>query len=382
MVKTYHIEENRKCADPELHLLKTVGESKTDKLDLAIFAVGSNDVQRTEEDDTMDLKEKIANVKTQCELLVDTATELSAKKGLDSFIIEQIPRYESPGMTKLQKFANSYLNTLVTGSSARLHLVSQASLFRYPGEARKSIHCNDNHLTVKGLYHYNTNLINEVHNVYEEMKNINVHPPKLPSMTKPKIGKKEASKQHVQPARQNQPYRAPLFSASQQPHQAAAGAWAQGPPREQQQYQQGPPREQLQGPPRKQQQYQQGPTSSTSKVYPGSSSSTSKAYPGSSSTSKVYPGSSSSTSKVHSSSTRKNHPGSKSSTCRVDPGSSSTQARLPRQSSSRAPLWTRSTPSHPQGSSSSRLSPSLFLDSRNSWPPNGNSSISSTHKQI
>ena len=55
MVKTYHIEEKRKCADPELHLLNTVGESKADNLDLAIFAVGSNDVQRTEEDDTLNL---------------------------------------------------------------------------------------------------------------------------------------------------------------------------------------------------------------------------------------------------------------------------------------------------------------------------------------
>ena len=280
MVKTYHIEENKHSPDPELHLCNTVGDNKADNYDLVIFAVGSNDVKKTEEDETLEITEKMDNIKRQCELLVDTAIEVSSKNNSDAFIIEQIPRYESPGMTKLQKFANSYLNTLVTGSRARVHLVSQASLFRHPGEARKTIHRNNNHLTVRGLYYYNTNLINEVHNVYKELTNINIHiskPSKPPSLIKPKSSKKEAQKQTLPQYKQNQ-YRAPTFSAPQQPQQAAAGAWAQGPPREQQS--QGPPRDlqqyqgplngkQQHGPPKEQQhqaqvppreqQYQQGP---------------------------------------------------------------------------------------------------------------------------
>ena len=258
MVTTYHIEEDKKSRDPDLYLCKTVGEYDAQNCNLAVFAVGSNDVKKAEEDETLGMTEKIEIVKRQCEILVDIATEVSVKNKLDSFIIEQIPRYESPGMMKLQKFANSYLNTLVTNSGARLHLVSQASLFRHPGEARKGIHCNDNHLTARGLYYYNTNLISEVHNVFSELAKIEIHSSKNtkpPGVIKPKNSKKEAPKLTFQQSRQNHTYRAPQFpTAPQQQQKAVAGAWAQGPPREQQY--QGPPRnlQQYQGPPSEKQQ--------------------------------------------------------------------------------------------------------------------------------
>ena len=266
MVRTYHIEEDKMSRDPDLYLCKTVGEYNAHNCNLAVFAVGSNDVKKAEEDETLGMTEKIEIVKRQCEQLVDIATDVSVSNNLDSFIIEQIPRYESPGMMKLQKFANSYLNTLVTKSSSRLHLVSQASLFRHPGEARKGIHCNDNHLTARGLYYYNTNLISEVHNVFSELANIEIHSSKNTkpqSLTKNKNSKKESPKQTFQQFKQNHPYRAPQFpTAPQQQQKAAAGAWTQGPPREQQyqgpcrnpQQYQGPPSEkQQQSPPKEQQ---------------------------------------------------------------------------------------------------------------------------------
>ena len=179
MVKTSCLLSGGSTVKPSEFLAKTVTDNMKDDINLAIFAVGSNDVANIQEDETLGTSEKIAAVKEQSEHLVQVADNLvKENKNLEAFIVEQIPRHDNPEKTKLQKLANSYLDILIMESSSRLHLVSQSSLFRQPGEARDRTYRNGNHLTSNGLYHYNTNLISEIQDVFTDMKGLNIHPPK------------------------------------------------------------------------------------------------------------------------------------------------------------------------------------------------------------
>ena len=179
MVKTACLLANGSTVKPGEFLVQTVADNMKDDINLAIFAVGSNDVANIQEDDTLEIGEKIAAVKKQSEHLVHIADNLvKENNNLEAFIVEQIPRHDNPERTKLQKLANSFLDIRITESSSRLHLVSQSSLFRQPGEARDRTYRNGNHLTANGLYHYNTNLISEIQEVFTDMKGLDIHPPK------------------------------------------------------------------------------------------------------------------------------------------------------------------------------------------------------------
>ena len=129
-------------------------------------------------------------------------------------------------------------------------MTCQSSLFRQPGEARDRTYRNGNHLTSNGLYHYNTNLISKIQDVFTDMKGLDIHPPKQVKKTeqvKPAGGVAWKQQQQL-PAKgsgqqrkgyQNSSPQQPLHSKprEQQHRQQQGLTWAQ-------QFQQGLAREQ------------------------------------------------------------------------------------------------------------------------------------------
>ena len=272
LVKTSRIFEDGTSTNPLLYLQKTVKDNMTDKFDFAMFAVGSNDVEDTGKDKDLTNSQKLDKVKDQAELLVTAATEVTNEFRCEAFIVEQIPRHDSPEAQKLQKFANSHLGIQVmAAATARVHLVSQSSLFRHPGLARDSMYRNANHLNTKGLYQYSTNLISEIQEVFH-MKDIDIHPsehtlkktdpgkdkkkevPKYPPQSKPKYPPQPKQSYNAQSYPQQ-------FQAPVQQTSTNTGSWGQGVQQnylghQVQQQHQGPEHQQSrhQGP----QQYHQG----------------------------------------------------------------------------------------------------------------------------
>ena len=173
IIPTHYIEENPSSRDPDAYLQCMINKHLVGKpeYDFAIIATGSNDISDLETDNSppTTLFQKASD---QSKLLVEVAEALTLSEDIDVLIVEKPPRYDPPTndstcmKQKLSRFANGVLSTS-TGPTPRLFLVEQAGLARSAGRGRTDLFQPDGvHLTPKGLYFYNSNIVNVLKECY------------------------------------------------------------------------------------------------------------------------------------------------------------------------------------------------------------------------
>ena len=176
IIPTYHIENNPSARDPDSYLQCMVNKHVTGKtdLDFVIIATGSNDITGLDTENAM-ATTLFNQAQEQSKLLVEIAQNMTTDMGLDVFVMEKTPRYDTEekdpsGMKqKLSKFSNGVLSSTI-GPTPRIFVVEQASLARSSARARADIFEADGlHLTQKGLKFYSTNLSNALKECYGEV---------------------------------------------------------------------------------------------------------------------------------------------------------------------------------------------------------------------
>ena len=134
-----------------------------------------------------DLETILEYCQEQARYLVQEAKTISEKYDLDVFLIDQPPRYPTKNAdknrAKYSKLVNSHVAALAA-SEEKIHLVETSNLARQEGKARSELFSTDGiHLTEKGAYTLETNVIMALHKVKPELRNLEVHTKK----TSPKV---------------------------------------------------------------------------------------------------------------------------------------------------------------------------------------------------
>ena len=158
------------------------------------ISVGTNDI--TALNNTPNEQEEEDNLKTcqkQAEFLIETASKVSDDYNVDVYIFQQPPRYDKVEEDKLgnwsrySKLTNSHL-AILASNKHRLHLVDNSNLARLPGQSRARLYGTDGvHLSKRGAYTLETNLILTIHERRPDLKTLEVHakvhPPKVSKHT-------------------------------------------------------------------------------------------------------------------------------------------------------------------------------------------------------
>ena len=182
-IPTNSIENHPESKDSDAYLQCMVNKHIQGKSDynFVIIATGTEDITYldTVNEEVTTLYKK---VEEQSKLLCEVAEGIIAECGVDVFVVDRPPRYDPVSsdptgmMYKLSKYANSVLATTIC-ATPRLFLVEQASLARTSGRARADMFQSDGiHLTAKGLYHHNTNIMEAIKECYGDI-NLMVKPP-------------------------------------------------------------------------------------------------------------------------------------------------------------------------------------------------------------
>ena len=185
IVTTYHLTKTDTAKDPELHLLPMVAKHVTDEIDFVGICVGTNDTTDMN-NDWVDEEEIMEKCKKQAQILVDTAENI-VTKNKDVYLIEQPPRYDSEAKdpkgnwARYAKLVNSNLALLAAGKN-RIHIVENSNLARLPGKGREELYTDGLHLSKKGLYTLETNIIMTMHKVKPGLSSLDVHVKKSPAV--------------------------------------------------------------------------------------------------------------------------------------------------------------------------------------------------------
>ena len=120
-------------------------------------------------------------------------------KNKDVYIFEQPPRYDPEAKdpkgnwARYAKLVNSNLALLAAGKS-RIHIVENSNLARLPGKGREELYNDGLHLSKKGLYTMETNIIMAMHKVKPGLSSLDVHVKKSPAVKPENKSKKAASR--------------------------------------------------------------------------------------------------------------------------------------------------------------------------------------------
>ena len=178
IVPTYHLIKKNNSKDPEAHLLPMVAKHVTDDVDFVAICVGTNDITDMN-NDWSDDDEILDNCKKQAKTLVDTAQDI-VSKNKDVYLLEQPPRYDpvvkdpKGNWAKYSKLFNSNLALLAAGKD-RIHIVENSNLARLPGKGREELYNDGLHLTKKGLYTLETNLLMAIHKMRPDLRALEIH---------------------------------------------------------------------------------------------------------------------------------------------------------------------------------------------------------------
>ena len=178
-------------------------------MSFVVIGVGTNDITALD-NKWPDKKEVLEQCQYQSTFLINTAETIINQYNLDVYILEQPPRYDEPhkdkygNWAKYSKIANSHLAILAAGHP-RIHIVENSNLARLPGKGREDLFQKDGlHLTPKGVYTLETNLILAIHQERPDLSTLEVHKKKIPP--KPSQGMESKVKQNkAGPALSSQP---------------------------------------------------------------------------------------------------------------------------------------------------------------------------------
>ena len=212
IIPTYHLEKKISSKDQNSHLIAMSDRHVNKKTSWVGIGVGTNDISDLP-NDWSDQEEVLERCKKQAEFLVQSAKTMVSTHDVDVFVFEQPPRFdkkeEDPegNWARFSKLANSHLAIMVAGED-RIHMVENSNLSRPEGRSRDDLYKPDGlHLTTKGLYNLETNVISALHKVKPELRNLEVHKkiPKTPKVIQPggreDLSKPQPGPVHKKPAR-------------------------------------------------------------------------------------------------------------------------------------------------------------------------------------
>jgi lysophospholipase L1-like esterase len=192
IVPTYHLENKAGARDPDKHLIAMSDKHVNKKTSWVGIAVGTNDITDLP-NEWADQKEVLESVKKQTEFLVQSAKTMVSQHNVDVFVFEQPPRFDKKVLdpegnwAKFSKLANSHLAIMLAGEE-KIHIVENTNLARPEGKSRDDLYQPDGlHLTPKGLYNLETNVISALHKVKPNLQTLEVHKktPKTPKVGQP-----------------------------------------------------------------------------------------------------------------------------------------------------------------------------------------------------
>ena len=180
IVPTYHLEQKVGSKDPDKHLIAMAAKHVNKKTSWVGIGVGTNDI--TDLNNVWaDQKEVLESCKKQAEFLVQSAKTMVSQHNVDVFVFEQPPRFDKQEVdpegnwAKFSKLANSHLAIMLAGED-RIHIVENSNLARPEGRSRDDLYQPDGlHLTPKGLYNLETNVISALHKVKPDLRTLEVH---------------------------------------------------------------------------------------------------------------------------------------------------------------------------------------------------------------